>query len=370
MVNMRLLIPGKLEGIGWFSYETMLRICLAHPEVQFIFVYDRAIPRDFNFPANVSHHRILLPARRPVLWRIWFQGSLNRLLKKWKPELFYSPEGMMPLGSKVKTLTTIHDLNFEHFPEDMPKRYLKFYQEFFPKYAQEANRITTVSMASRNDLINHYRVDPNKIDVVYNGVVEDFSPVSEADQEEQRAHYTEGKAYFVYVGSFHRRKNIKRMLMAYENYRERGGQASFVLIGEPMWSTGQLENIVSSMKYKNDLKLVGRKSQADLIKLVASAQALIFVSYFEGFGIPIVEAMKSGVPVLTSETSCMPEISGGAALLVNPLNENLIADGMLKLDDEPTRKALIEKGLERAKDFSWGKTAEGIWDSMMRTIDA
>ncbi len=369
-MNMRLLIPGKLEGIGWFSYECMLRITLAHPEVQFIFVYDRAIPKEFNFPSNVKHHRILLPARRPMLWRIWFQGSLKRLLKKWKPDLFYSPEGMMPLGMNIKTLTTIHDLNFEHFPEDMPARYLNFYREFFPKYAEQATRITTVSMASRNDLVNHYRVDPNKIDVVYNGVGDDFFPLNETEKEAVRTELTEAKAYFVYVGSFHRRKNIKRMLLAYESYRERGGKASFVLVGEPMWSTGELEGIVAKMKYRNDLILTGRKSQKDLTKIVAAAQALIFVSYFEGFGIPIIEGMKAGVPVLTSDVSCMPEISGGAALLVNPLNEKLIADGMLKLEDQELRIDLINKGLFRAREFSWSKTAEGIWDSMLRTIDA
>jgi glycosyltransferase involved in cell wall biosynthesis len=367
---MRLLIPGKLEGIGWFSLETMRRLADHHPNTEFIFVYDRPIPKGIRFPNNVRSHRIILPARRPLLWKIWFDGSLNRLLKKWKPDLFYSPEGMMPLNPPCRSLITIHDLNFEHFPEDMPANYLRYYREYFPKFAERADRITTVSMASRNDIINLYRIDPNKIEVVYNGVNESYTALSPELVQKTRAEYSDGAPYFFYIGSFHRRKNIERMLKAYDHYRERGGEAKFLLVGEEMWGDGELEQLVKHMEHRADVQLLGRRSPEELKFLMGAAQALIFVSYFEGFGLPIVEGMRAGVPVLTSEASCMPEISGGATLLVNPMNEKLISDGMIALDDPDTRTRLIQKGLERSIDFSWERTATGIWENMLKALHA
>ena len=144
-VNTRLLLKGKLEGIGWVAYESLKRIVLAHPEVEFYFIFDRKPDTMFLFADNIKPVVLFPQARHPFLFIWFFELSIPRALRKIKADLFYSPDGYLSLRSKVPQVVEFHDLNFEHFPGDMPKIHLWHYKKFFPKFARKAQRIVTVS---------------------------------------------------------------------------------------------------------------------------------------------------------------------------------------------------------------------------------
>ncbi|MBU2466725.1 MAG: glycosyltransferase, partial [Bacteroidetes bacterium] len=164
-VNTRLLIKNKLEGIGWFTYENLRRIVKNHPEVDFYFFFDRSPDQEFIFGKNVTALVLQPPARHPFLFVLWFEWSVNRALKQLKPDLFLSPDGYLSLRNNTPDLAVIHDLNFEHFPKDLPFLVRWYYRWFFPRFARKASRIATVSNFSKNDIFKQYGVPLSDIDV-------------------------------------------------------------------------------------------------------------------------------------------------------------------------------------------------------------
>lgn len=370
-VNTRLLIPGKLEGIGWFSFETMRRICMQHPEHEFFFIFDRAWDAQFIFAPNVTPIVLSPQARHPVLYYIWFGFRLPALLRELKPDLFLTLDGYLPLTWKGKTLAVFYDLNFEHYPADLPRSEQWFYRHFFPRYARKADRIATISEYSKSDIHKMYGIDKTKIDLVYCGVNEAYAPVTPAVQQAMRDKHTGGSPFFLFVGSLHPRKNIARLFRAYDIFREKHpGDVKLLIIGAKKWWTPDIRETYDQMQYKTDVIFTGRLSTEELLQVMASALALTYVSYFEGFGIPILEAFAAHTPVITSNVTSMPEVAGDAAMIVDPMKEDDIADAMLQMASDPgLRQSLIEKGAQRVRDFSWDKTAALLYQSILQTLD-
>jgi glycosyltransferase involved in cell wall biosynthesis len=369
-VNTRLLLKNKLEGIGWFTYETLKRIVINHPEHQFIFLFDRPYSEEFIFSSNVTPLQIGLPARHPFLFYLWFEWAIPKALKKLNADLFLSTDGYLSLSVNLPQLPVMHDLNFEHYPNDLPFLMSNYYRYYFPKFAQKAKRIATVSEASKADIANLYKIDENKIDVIYNGASEWFYPISEGEKDVIKKQYSKGKSYFLYVGSLHPRKNLSNLLKAYDLFRKQTeSDTQLLIVGEKYYWTSEMEKTYNSMHYKDDVHFTGRLFEEKLGKVMAAAQALVYVSYFEGFGIPMIEAMNAEVPVLASNVSCMPEIAGEAAYYVNPFDVQNIADGLKEMDrNEHLKKQLIQKGKEQKQKFSWDKTAEKLWKSIEKTV--
>ena len=368
-VNTRLLLKDRLEGIGWVEYETLRRMVKNHPEAEFFFLFDRQPDPKFIFGDNVKPI-VLFPQARTSLLFIWFfELSVARALSKIKADIFFSPDGYLSLRSKVPQVVEFHDLSFEHYPADIPYKYLWHYKKFFPRFARKAKRIVTVSEFSKQDIVDCYGVDPAKIDVAYNGVNEIFKPLPEDDIQEIRMKYSGGHPYFMFVGSLHPRKNLARLFTAFDRFKQRNqNDVKLVIVGEKRWWTEPIQKAYDAMGCKEDVIFTGRLSAEDLHRVTAAALASVYVSYFEGFGIPILEAFKCDTPVITSNVSSMPEVAQDAALLVDPFSEDSIADAMAKVLDENTRQELIVKGRERAKAFSWDLAAEVIWNSLMKTI--
>lgn len=371
-VNTRLLLKDKLEGIGWFTYETLRRIVAQHPEVEFYFFFDRKPDSKFLFGSNVKPIVLHPQARHPFLFIIWFEIAVARALRKIKPDLFLSPDGYLSLCAKTKQLTVIHDLNFEHFPKDLPFLARWHYRKFFPRFAKKATRIATVSEFSKKDIFEHYHIKPEKIDVVYNGVNEIFTPVSAEKIDETQNKISERLPYFMFVGSLHPRKNLARLFTAFDLFKEQtNSNIKLVIVGQKKWWTEPIRLAFKNMTHKNDVIFTGRLNETQLSAIMASALANLYISYFEGFGIPIIEAFRSGVPVITSNVTSMPEVAGDAALLVNPFDEQEIADAMKTISsDEIVRSQLIEKGFEQAKKFSWDISAEKLWNSILKSLES
>ena len=367
-INTRQLLPNAMEGIGWYTFETLSRIVRQHPEHEFLFLFDRSYDERYIFAENVRPIVIWPPARHPFLYIWWFNYSVKKVLRQERPDIFISPDGFLSLGAKVPQLPVIHDLNFEHFPKDLPYWYRWYYRKYFPKFARAAKRILTVSEFSKEDIVQQYNIDPNKIDVAWNGVNDIFKPLDPTEQQKVREEISNGQNYFLYIGAIHPRKNVGRLLQAFDNSN---GPEKLVFAGEPFWWHDEMKKIYESMSRKEDVIFTGRLKQDRLAEVLASALCLCYVSYFEGFGIPLVEAMRCGTPVLAAKATSLPEVGGDAALYVDPFNVNDIANGLQRLANEPDlRNSLIKKGLERAKLFDWQKTADGMWQSIQRTLNA
>jgi len=370
-VNTRLLLKDNLDGIGWFTYETMKRIVAAHPEVEFFFLFDRKPHPDFLFADNVKPIVLWPQARHPILYILFFELAVPRALRKIKPDLFVSTDGYMSLRTKVKTLDVIHDLNFEHYPHHLPAVLSRYYRYFFPRFARKASRLATVSNFSKQDIAEQYGVSEDKIDVVYNGVNQSFEPIPDDRIKRIREKFSSGQPYFLFVGSIHPRKNLLNQLQAFFAFRERVDQEfKFLVVGSDFYGGSSIKKKIRDSKYEKDVIFVGRRNPSVLRDLYAASFALTYVSYFEGFGIPIVEAMRSGVPVITGNSSSMPEVGGSAVLTANPDSVDEISKAMERLhSDESLRERGIEEGIERAKRYTWDKSADNLWESILRTID-
>jgi len=361
-VNTRFLIKDKLEGIGVFTFEIMKRFCHAHPEVEFILIFDRKPAPEFIFAQNVKSVIVYPPARHPFLWLIWYEFQLLKTLKKLKPDVFISMDGMLPLKLKIPSVAVIHDIAFETYPSAIPFLVRKFYHYFFPKYARRASKIVTVSGFSKNDLILKYGLPEDKIDVVYNGSKDVFKRIGDEKKNEVKRKYSDGNPYFLYAGSLHPRKNIIGLLNSFEGFKETDNQNfKLIIAGRKAWKTTQMEMFYEQMKYKSDVVFTGWISDTELAELTASAFAMIYISYFEGFGIPVLDAMKCGVPLIVSDSTSLPEVAGEAALYVKPDNYDEIAGKMkLLVGDDRLRRSLIEKGEIQSEKFSWSRSADNF----------
>ena len=364
-INTRWLLHNKLAGIGNFSHNLLSRIVINHPEVQFDFYFDRAFHPSFIYADNVKAHILFPPARHPYLWYIWYEFSLKQKLNRTKPDLFFSPDGFIPTSGNIKTLNTIHDLNFEHHPEWIPNFAIGYYKKYFPLCAEKATHLVTVSEYSKQDISTQYNIESNKIDVVYNGV-EDFIISDSPNLKNLKTKLLGNSPYFIFIGAINPRKNLQNIFPAFDKLN---GNHKLLVVGDKMhWNT-EIEIAFNYMHNKDKVVFSGRLEKEALHYLLAKADALIFPSLFEGFGIPIIEAFKANTAVITANNTSMPEVAGDAALLVDAYSADAITDAMQKLaKDDNFKNSLIKKGQERANNFTWDKSAEKLWSVMEKTI--
>ena len=367
-VNTRFLLKDKLEGYGYFIKEVFSRLVKAHPQHQFYFLFDRPYDLDFIFSDNCTPIIIGPPARHPLLWKWWYDVKVPLVLKKIKADVFVSPDGFCSLTTRVPQCLVVHDLGFLHYAEGYKKSHLLFYKRYTPLFLKKAASIATVSQTSKNDIINTYKISAEKIEVVYSAVKEGFGPLTFEHQQAVKEKYTEGKEYFIYIGAIHPRKNLINLLKAYSLFKKRQRSTmKLVLAGRMAWKNDAFLQLLQTYKYRHDVVLLNYVDETELALLTGSAYALVYPSFFEGFGVPVLEAIKCGVPPLTSAGTAMEEIAGEAALYFNPADTVDIADKlMLIYKDETLRKNLIEKGKAVSNQFSWDKTAALLWKSILK----
>lgn len=368
-INTRLLLRGKMDGIGWFTYETARRIVAQHPEHEFYFLFDRRPAAEFLFGPNV-HAVVLCPqARHPVLWYLYFEWATRWALKCHKIDLYVSTDGMMPLHGGVPTLTVIHDLNFEHAEGNLKRSHQWYMTRYYRQFAQRATRVATVSEYSKGDIAATYGIDPAKIDVVYDGAHSGYRPHSEAEKTAIRQRFTGGKPYIIFISTILKRKNLANLLTAFD--RLRSAEAvdwKLVVVGAKVWWQDELAEAYERMQHKGEVVMCGHVEPQDLAALLSASVALVYPSYFEGFGIPILEAMYAETAVVCSNTTSMPEVGGEAALYVDPASVDDIYHAISSLQDNRLREELIAKGRRQRDKFSWEHTANLLWESMMKTL--
>lgn len=359
-VNTRFLIKDKLEGIGWYTYEVFSRLTRSYPQHKFLFLFDREPDPTFIFNDNVIPVKVWPPARHPYLWQFWFDYSLPSVFKKYKPDLFISTDGFCSLKAHLPTLLVIHDLGFEHYPEHTPSLVNRYYRKYTPEYARHADRIITVSDFTRQDVIDRYGIDPDKVHRVYNGANQQYRKLGSSDQQQFREKYSGGSPFFIYVGSVHPRKNVSTLLKAFDLFRERHATGhKLVIAGRLAWKTDETRAVLENMKHREDVIITGHLLPDELQGLLGSAEALVYPSLFEGFGIPVVEARYAGIPVISSNRSCLPEVAGPNALMFDPESAEDICRAMEEYMErrEHFRAAAASDQTVRSV-FNWDKSAE------------
>lgn len=365
-VNTRFLIKDKLEGIGRVSYEITKRLVEQHPNDEFVFFFDRPYDRSFIFGDNVQPVVLSPPARHPFLWYYWFEYSVATTLKRFAPDVFFSPDNYLSIRSHTKTVMVTHDLAHLYYAKEIPYLVRRYYEHFVPKFLNRADHIISVSAFTKQDIIKQYQINEQKITVAHNACSEEFAPVSETEKAAQKIKYTQGEDYFFYIGSIHPRKNIERLILAFDQFKSKTGSSIKLLLGGRFaWQTGSIKKTLDQAKYRSDIIMIGFIDKKELPKILGAASALVYVSLFEGFGLPILEAMQAGVPVITSNRSSMPEVAGEAALLVDPESTDEIANAMEGVLEKKVAKRLITAGKQQREKFSWNKSAEIVYETLV-----
>jgi glycosyltransferase involved in cell wall biosynthesis len=360
-VNTRLLRAHKLEGIGRFTHEICRRLVQNHPEVHFYFLFDAPYDPSFIYGNNVTPLWMPPPARRAWLWDLWFDWSLPLVFKWLQPDVFFSPDGHLPQNPKVPSVPVIHDLNFAHHPGWVPDWAQRYYDKRFPQFAQQAAHILTVSEFSKQDIAQRYHIQPEKITVVQNAASDIFQPQSENFNQTTRNHHTGGAPYFFVIGAINPRKNLLRILQAFDLWcTQNQAPHHLVVAGGAMFDVGGVWEAHQSSPHKNRIHFLGHIPDADLARLLTASSGLIFPSLFEGFGIPILEAFQCGVPVLTGHNSALPEVGGHAAFYCDATDYQSITQGITALTQ--ANETRLEAGFLQAQQFSWDNSAATIWE--------
>lgn len=359
-------IQTPLTGIGHYALQLALGL-QNHPaihEIRLFSAYQWVSDPQQALQAN----HLLTQVRRHIPFKtqaLNFYNVARSNLFHWRTKhlknyLLHTPNYILMPFSGV-AVTTVHDLSYVHYPEHHPAERIAFMQRQMPKSLEQAKLIITDSEFVRQELIELLNVDPHRIQTVALGVSESFHPrQSEEVVSTLWRHDLADKAYLLIVATLEPRKNLLRLIEAYSHLSAAIRQSHpLVIAGAQGWLTEALERRLAPLKRNGEVKQLGYLLQEELPLIYSGAHAFAFPSLYEGFGLPVLEAMASGIPTLTSNRSSLPEVAGDAALLVDPEDVDALTAGLERLlTDSDWRAAAIERGLRQASRFSWTRCVD------------
>jgi glycosyltransferase involved in cell wall biosynthesis len=365
-------------GIGWYTHYLIDWLPQIDPETEYTAWYLNARglfdkERLFAEHPNLKERGVPFPAR---LWqRLSNRTGMPRVEWTTRFDTLFAPNYIPPATNTDGLVVTVHDLAFKILPETAPHAN-RFWHQYFNRSLERAAEIITVSEATRKDLCEIYDIPPEKVTAVLSGVDADiFAPSDEAAVADvKRRHGIEGP-YLLFVGGLEPRKNLRMLLRAFSHLPDDVRPTLVLAGGTVHWIPGGPEIMTSAMRslpedVRSRVVLTGYVTEADKVALLSGAEALVYPSVYEGFGMPVLEAMACGTPVLTSNLSSLPEVAGEAAVLVDPYETSSIADGMQRLlTDEGLRSRLRAEGLARAGEFTWAETARKTAAVLHRAAD-
>jgi glycosyltransferase involved in cell wall biosynthesis len=298
---------------------------------------------------------------------LWTHVRLAAELQQRSPDVFFTPAHVIPYSYRRPSVATIHDLGYHYFPKAHTRSQVAYLKWSTRHNGRRGRRIIADSKATRNDLVHYYDIEPGKIDVVYPGVDPGLAPVTNPEKlSAARARYDITDPYLLFIGTLQPRKNLIRLVDAFVLS---GVKCQLVMAGQSGWLAGSLLTHVESMaaEYKARIILPGFVAEEDKTALISGAEALLYPSLYEGFGFPILEGNACGTPVLCSDSSSLPEVAGDAALMVDPLDMEGMADGISQIvDNQVLRQQLRQNGFANVARFSWSETALNTLSTLER----
>jgi glycosyltransferase involved in cell wall biosynthesis len=353
------LTPGR-TGVGYYTEHLLQHLAreVVHTGDEIVVVSNQPIDTQAPLPPHVRVHD---GHRFPI--RIgWMQLRAARALEALRPDVAHFTNGMMPIGSPVATVVTVHDMSLRLYPNCHPVRRLLLNRPLMHLAIRQASSIVTVSNSARRDLLRLHGVAPDRVAVVHEAASPAFRPIADrARLEDMRARYHLPRRFMLYVGTIEPRKNLGRLMAAFAEARKAGIPHHLVCVGPYGWSSRDLSGHIEKLGIQDAVHFTGYVPFEHLPAIYNLGDFFAFPSLYEGFGLPVVEAMACGVPVLTSSTSSLGEIAGDAAETVDPMNTDAIADAIIRLaTDAGLRADRSERGVLRARSFSWGQTARDM----------
>ena len=350
---------GPKTGVGWYIFNIVKGLVQNNKNDytgEFInFMNRHNVKEQINYDIKIKQNKFISYKIYSILTQK-LKISHNFLMNT-KSDIYHFFNFIIPKNIKGKVIVTIYDTVFFSAPETMGG--MKTISEY--KYAAErSDLIITISESAKADIIKHFNIDEKKIKIVTPGIdLQKYSyKYSESELENIRKKYNLPKNYILYLGTIEPRKNIERIVKAFKKYKkEINDDLKLVIVGRKGWKYDNIMKLIEAMG--TDIIITGYIDEEDKVPIYKLAQIFVFPSLYEGFGMPILEAMASKTPVITSNISSMPEVAGNAGMLVDPFNENEIFEAYKKiLSDDELKKEMVQKGLEQAKKFEWKKSVE------------
>ncbi|MFC1733913.1 glycosyltransferase family 4 protein [candidate division KSB1 bacterium] len=351
------------SGVGRYQYH-LLKALLDIDQSNFYHLYafnfrNRHNFKKIKFPAkNYEINALPIPHRLITLW--WMMMKMPRLDQLvGKCDVYHISEIAIQPVKNAKTTAFIHDLTTILFPEHHVKSNVFLHKKRFQNI-HKTDAILTNSESTKKDIIKHLKVSPDKIFVTHLGADDSFRPMKSSDIKPVLTKYRLNKPYILFVGTLEPRKNVKTLIEAFDKLKkDHDIPHQLVLVGQKGWLYKDILKKIESSPYKNDIRHLDYVPEEDLPALMNGAEVFAYPSFYEGFGLPVLEAMQCGIPVVTSNISSMPEVGGEACLYIDPDSADDLADKIYSVVNNPKlQKSLSEKGIERAKDFSWEKCAK------------
>jgi glycosyltransferase involved in cell wall biosynthesis len=356
-------------GIGTYIRNVLVGLAAIDQQTEFIVLCQ---PGDADAVHELgANFRAIPETARPysVGEQIWIPLSLVRE----RAHLLHEPHYVLPPATRCRTVVTIHDCIHLMFPQYLPGRLAHVYARTSMWSAvHKSDRILTVSEASKRDILRFFDIAPDKVSVIYNAIDERFlAPPDEERMDQIRQRYQLDHPFLLYVGNIKKHKNLERLIDAFGRARASGLEdLKLVIIGDEISKYPPLRQSVHRHRLDKHVRFLGFQPYHTLAAFYRLARAFVFPSLYEGFGLPPLEAMACGTPVVTSNVSSLPEVAGGAAILVDPYEPASIAEGIIRaVTEESTRADLITRGLARARDFSWSQSARSIHRIYMDVLE-
>ena len=358
--------PDRLAGAGHYMMRLVAALCRTEAIALDLFAR-RVHQRDLELWAPSARRYPVGSDRRP-LRLAWEQLRLPALVRRSAADLLHSPHYTMPMRAPIPVVVTFHDATFFTHPHLHERVKVRFFQWAMRGSARRARRIVTVSEASRRGILEHTGADPSRVDVVPEGVdPEQFHPPSEEEVDAFRRRHRADRPWMAFLGTLEPRKNVPRLVEAFGRIAG-DWPGDLLLAGVVGWGEEDLERAIAAAP-PGRVRRLGYLEDHERRALLGGAELVAYPSIAEGFGLPVLEGMACGAPVLTSATSATEEVAGGAAELVDPLDVGSIEAGMRRLlSDEDRREELRAAGPPRAARYTWEGAAASMVDVYRRAL--
>ncbi|HID52894.1 MAG TPA: glycosyltransferase family 1 protein [Anaerolineae bacterium] len=352
---------GQRSGVGQYTNCLLTHLSQSRPDWQFDLYSNRPLNGALNDSLNGGRPNAQqIDGHFPRSRLYWMHMVLPGVIRKNRPDLCHFPNNSAPLHCPAPYVITIHDVSLFRYSQYHPRSRLLALRLLLPVVARRAAAVITVSRHARQELIHVLKIPPDKIHVIHEAPPTHIRPVTDpAALARIQRKYRLPRQFILYVGTIEPRKNLRRLVRAVGQLHQNGRHPHLILVGPNGWlMNGSLEKEIEQCGLTNYVRYLGYVPQADLAGIYSQATLFAFPSLYEGFGLPPLEAMACGLPVLTSRASSMAEVCQSAAYLVDPQDESDIAAGLDRLLTQPTLRAdLRQKGLHRVQSFSWQRVA-------------